>query len=97
MGTNCDIKVNYIKNNLNTSEAESLIMKNMNIKINDNENKNNFVNDLYYYYNNYFYLILGVFGIILLLLILNYRKNNDENNIYINKLNFDKSIIINNI
>ena len=86
MGTNCDIAVN-IKKNLNMSEAESLLMKEINVEIN-NKNKLTFINE-------YFYLIISVFAIILILFILNYRKHNNEKNI--NKLNLNKSFIINNI
>jgi hypothetical protein len=86
MGTNCDIAVN-IKKNLNMSEAESLLMKEINVEIN-NKNKLTFINEN-------FYLIISVFAIILILFILNYRKHNNEKNI--NKLNLNKSFIINNI
>ena len=89
MGTNCDIAVNVnnIKNKLNTSEAESLLMKNYKIEINDkNEIKFN---------KEYFYFLITVFAIVLILFILNYRKHNSEKNI--NELNLNKSIIINNI
>ena len=89
MGTNCDIAVNVnsIKNKLNTSEAESLLMKNYKIEINDkNEIKFN---------KEYFYFLITVFAIVLILFILNYRKHNSEKNI--KELNLNKSIIINNI
>ena len=89
MGTNCNIAVNVnnIKNKLNTSEAESLLMKNYKIEINDkNEIKFN---------KEYFYFLITVFAIVLILFILNYRKHNIEKNI--NELNLNKSIIINNI
>ena len=69
------------------SEAESLLMKEINVEIN-NKNKLTFINE-------YFYLIISVFAIILILFILNYRKHNNEKNI--NKLNLNKSFIINNI